>query len=187
MIQIEYNIKGAVWYAMKASYGKALKAKEDLDSLLIENYLPMRYEKEKENGRCKLVAVPAIKNLIFIKADMERLNESKREIDCLHNMLIKKDDNGELLVPIVVSECDMIRFMTVVEDMQEKVRYVEIAKNRQILAKGTPVRITDGKYKGYEGVLMRPKGSRAKKVVIDINGLTYVEMPFIDVELIEKI
>ncbi len=171
---------------MKASYGKAIKAKEKLDPMQIENYVPMRYEKERVNGRSKLVAKAAIPNLIFIKADILQLNEAKDEIDFLHNMLTKSVA-GNSLEPIIVPEVDMIRFMTVVADAQEKVKFVDVDLNSKIISEGTKVRIIDGKYKGYEGILCRPKGSRAKKVLIDVCGLAPVEMPVIDVELLEKI
>ena len=171
---------------MKASYGKAIKAKEKLDPMQIENYVPMRYEKVRVDGRSKLVAKAAIPNLIFVKADILQLNEAKDEIDFLHNMLTKSVD-GNSLEPIIVSEVDMVRFMTVVADAQEKVKFVDIDLNSKIISKGTKVRIIDGKYKDFEGTLCRPKGSRAKKVLIDVCGLASVEMPVINIELLEKI
>lgn len=186
MIQVVYKITDTVWYAMKASYSKALKAKESLDPMNIENFVPMRYEKKRVNGRNEIVPIAAIPNLIFIKCDILRLNEAKDKIDFLHNILIKSD-NDNTLEPIIVPELDMVRFMRVVADAQERIKYVDIEKNRQIINSGTRVRIIDGNYKGYEGVLCRPKGSRARRVLIDVCGLAPVELPVIDIELLEEI
>ncbi len=186
MSQVVYKITDTVWYAMKASYGKALKAKLALDYMNIESYIPMRYEKRRVNGRNKIVPIVAIPNLIFAKCDILRLNEAKAKINFLHNMLIKSDD-GNTLEPIIIPELDMVRFMRVVADVQERVKYVDLELNRQIINAGTRVRVIDGQYKGYEGVLCRPKGSRARKVLIDVCGLAPVELPIIDIELLQEI
>ncbi len=186
MSQIAYKILDPVWYAMKASYGKALKAKDSLDLMHIENYVPMRYEKKRINGRNEMVPIAAVSNLIFVKCDLLRLNEAKDAINFLHNILIKSDC-GNTLEPIIVPELDMIRFMRVVADAQERVKYVDMELNRQIINAGRRVRIIDGQYKGYEGVLCRPKGSRARKVLIDVCGLAPVELPIIDIELLQDI
>lgn len=186
MLQIEYKTSENVWYAMKASYGRAIKAKMLLDLLQIESYVPMRYERKKIKGRSKMIPVPAIPNLIFVKADLSQLDKVKTEVDFLHNILIKNTD-GNALEPIIVPELDMVRFMRIVSDAQEKVRYVDTELNSQIISAGTRVRVIGGQYEGYEGILCRPKGSRAKKVLIDVCGLAPVEMPVIDIELLTQI
>lgn len=186
MIQIEYKTTDFVWYAMKASYGKAIKAKESLDPMQIENFVPMRYERKKERGRYKYIPIAAIPNLIFIWADKAQLERAKAEMNFLHNMLVKNVEKN-ILEPIIVPDIEMARFMKVVADVQERIKYVDTAANEQIISKGRRVKIIDGEYKGYEGVLCRPKGSRAKKVLIDVCGLAPIELPVIDVELLEDI
>lgn len=176
-----------VWYAMKASYGKAKEAKGRLDEMKIENFITIHYQKVKVNGRLQMIPKVAIPNLIFVKTDRSRLEEVKCKIEYLHNILTKSDIRPDVLVPIIVPDLDMQRFMTVIADAQEKVKFVNVDLNRQIISAGTKVRVIDGKYEGYEGVLCRPKGSRSKKVLIDICGLVPVEMPAIDIELLENI
>ncbi|MFR9543251.1 MAG: UpxY family transcription antiterminator [Rikenellaceae bacterium] len=176
-----------VWYAMKASYGKAKEAKGELDEMMIESFITIHYKKEKVNGRNQMVPKVAIPNLIFVRTDRNHLEAAKSKIDYLHNMLTKSDDRNDVLMPIIVPDDDMQRFMTVIADAQEKVKFVDVDLNRQIISAGTRVRVIDGKYEGYEGILCRPKGSRSRKVLIDICGLAPVEMPIIDIELLEEI
>ena len=206
---IQYKTTHKVWYAMKTSYGRVLKAKEQLEKLKTECFVPMKYKKTKVNNRIKLQPTPAISNLIFIRADLQELEEAKKKIGFLHNMLIKSvkesvaqsntNTNGNskpqkgpstqtksiTLEPIIIEEHLMTQFMQVLSDAKESIKFIDPFTTP--LSKGTKVRITDGKYKGYEGVLIRPKGSRAKKIVIDINGIAYVEMPAVDVELVDII
>ncbi len=187
MIQIEYNTTGSVWYAMKASYGKALKAKELLDSMAIESYLPMCYKSERVNGRNKIVAVPAVPNLIFVKGSLADIITAKLKINYLHNMLSKRERGDNILEPIIVPEIEMVRFMRVVDDAKERIKFVDPEINRMEISKGAKVRVISGDFEGYEGVLCRPKGSRAKKVLISVCGLAPVEMPIIDIKLLEII
>lgn len=176
-----------MWYAMKASYGKALKAKENLKLLSIESFVPVYYKKVKIKGRNKIVPTAAIPNLIFVLADQIELEKAKGKIDYLHNMLVKSEGRADVLEPIIVDDRAMREFMQVVADAHEKVRYVDTALNKQIISEGTKVRVISGQYEGYQGVLCRPKGSRSKKVLIDLAGFAMVEMPIVDIELLEPI
>lgn len=208
---IQYKTTHKVWYAMKTSYGRVLKAKEQLEKLKTECFVPMKYQKTKVNGRIKLEPTPAISNLIFIKADITELKEAKEKISFIHNMLTKSiseedsksntinNSNGNTkaqkgairqinsitLEPIIIEEHLMTQFKQVLADAKESIKFIDPSTTP--LNKGTKVRVTDGKYKGYEGVLIRPKGSRSKKIVIDINGIAYVELPAVDVELVEEV
>lgn len=186
MAEIAYKTIGSVWYAMKASYGKALFAKKALELLNIENYVPIRYEKQKVKGRNVMVAFPAVANLIFVKTDIPNLELAKSKIDFLHNMLTKSED-GNSLVPIIVPEIDMVHFMALAAKVKEKAKFVDPVLNKLEISKGAKVRVTDGEFEGYEGVLCRPKGTREKRVLISIYGLPPLSLPVIDIELIEEI
>lgn len=186
MIQVEYRIAHEVWYAMKASYGKAIKAKEQLDVMHVESYVPMCYKEKLVKGRNKVVLAPAVPNLIFIKTDKSLLDKVKYNMQFLHNMLAKSNIDN-VLEPIVVPDSDMERFIKVTSDANHKLRYIDMELNRAQLSKGTKVRVIGGDYKGYEGVLFRPKGSRSKRVIITICDLVNVELPVIDIELIQEI
>lgn len=183
--RVEYNITESVWYAMKASYGRATKAKVVLDSMNIENYMPLRYEKVKVRGRNKIISSAAIANLIFIRSALTQLEEAKHRINYLHNMLTRSVEQSSVLVPIVISDRDMDHFMQVAAFAKEKINYIDTELNP--LSKGCKVRVSSGEFKGYEGILIRPKGSRSRKVVLDVNGVLSVEIPSVDIELLEII
>lgn len=184
MIQVEYKITIPVWYAMKASYGKSVKAKEVLDSMSIDNYIPMCHKEVIINRRKRIVEVPVISGLIFIKADLQQLESAKRNIQFLHNMLTKNPESSEILNPIIVPEREMNQFMNIVKS-QSSVKYVDTEVNP--LVKGSRVRIIAGEFEGYEGVLMKIKGARSRKVIVNISGIVAIELDAIDAEMIEEI
>ena len=55
------------------------------------------------------------------------------------------------------------------------------------LAKGTKVRITGGQFEGYEGVFVKVKGSRDRRVVISLQGILALAMATLSPDLIEVI
>ena len=55
------------------------------------------------------------------------------------------------------------------------------------LSKGTKVRITGGEFEGQEGIFLKVKGARDRRVVIEIKGVIAVAMATIHPDLIEVI
>ncbi|MFI3321305.1 MAG: UpxY family transcription antiterminator [Rikenellaceae bacterium] len=179
---VDYSDKGTVWYAMQTTYKRELKAKSFLDSLGIENFIPMMQSITRVVGKKKVVVKPAIHNLIFVKAELTLLNHIKSRLNFIHNILI--ENNGRLS-PIIVPERQMEQFINVVRTSLDKVIYVDLSLAR--LEKGTKVKITAGQFEGYEGVLMKVKGARDKRVVLNIECVVAIAIVSIDAELIEKI
>ena len=55
------------------------------------------------------------------------------------------------------------------------------------LSKGTRVRVTGGDFAGQEGIFLKVKGARDRRVVIEIQGVIAVAMATIHPDLIEVI
>ena len=55
------------------------------------------------------------------------------------------------------------------------------------LRKGTKVRITGGDFEGYEGVFVKVKGARDRRVVISLQGVIAMAMATLSPDLIEVI
>ena len=55
------------------------------------------------------------------------------------------------------------------------------------LRKGTKVRITGGDFAGQEGIFLKVKGARDRRVVIEIQGVIALAMATIHPDLIEVI
>lgn len=178
---IDYSDCGIVWYAMKTTYKRELQAKEYLDAHGIENFIPMQQKVEIKNGRKKVVIIPAVHNLIFIKTDLAQLREIKISLSYIHNRLATEGDH---LSPIIVPTSQMDQFIDVTRHHLDRVLYVDLTTAR--LEKGTPVRITDGDFKGYEGELEKVKGKRDRRVVVSIEGIVAYKFE-VAAKFIEKI
>ncbi len=178
---IDYSDHGVVWYAMKTIYKKELKAKEYLDSHGIENFIPMRQEIENKRGRKSVILKPAVHNLIFVKVNLAQLNDIKISLRYLHNQLMTEDN---ISYPIIVPTQQMDQFIDALTHHLEDIIYVDLSTTR--LEKGTPVRITDGKFKGYEGELEKVKGKRDRLVHVIIKDVAAYKFET-KVDFIEKI
>ena len=79
----------------------------------------------------------------------------------------------------------MQRFIAVSGTYDDHLLYFQ--PDRIELAKGTKVRITGGEFEGQEGVFLKVKGARDRRVVIEIQGVIAVAMATIHPDLIEVI
>ncbi len=163
---IDYSDRGVVWYAMKTVYKKELKAKEYLDSRNIESFIPMTHEVSMKGGCRRVVAKPAIHNLIFVKVDLAQLKEIKMNLNYLHNRLMTE---GGVSMPIIVPMEQMDQFIDAMTNHFEDITHIDLETSH--LEKGTPVKITGGKFKGYEGELQRIKGKRDRRVHVNLKGV----------------
>ena len=68
------------WFAIRVTYNREMKVKRELDSIHIENFLPMK-SKIIFRGEKKIKElVPAIHNLIFLHTTKEQLKKRHREL-----------------------------------------------------------------------------------------------------------
>lgn len=86
---------------------------------------------------------------------------------------------------IIVPDGQMQRFIAVSGTYDDHLLYFQ--PDELNLSKGTKVRITGGEFEGQEGVFLKVKGARDRRVVIEIQGVIAVAMATIHPDLIEVI
>jgi Transcription termination factor nusG. len=172
--------ENSFWYAMRVTYCRELKVQEILSNKSIETYIPMRYEIKVINKQKKRNKVPIIHNLIFVHTTPTIIKEVKRELPYLQYIMDNRSKEK-----IIVPDKQMNNFIEVTSLTDKKLLYF---KEEDInLSKGEKVRIIGGEFKGYEGIFVKVKGARDKRVVIAIKGIVAVAMATINPEFIEVI
>ena len=155
---------------MSATFGRALKAKEYLDSRSVRCFIPMKHEVVSDGKRGKVrKLVPAINNLLFVHTTRENIQSLKSEVDYLQ-YLTRPD--GTRRVPIVVPDRQMEQFITVCDSYYEKLTYLNPEEIN--LAKGTPVQIVGGVFDGVEGTFVKVEGIRNRRVALLVPGIAAV-------------
>ena len=167
------------WFAIRVTYNREMKVKRELDSLHIENFLPMKHRMVTRGERKVKELVPAIHNLIFAYISKENLKDYKATT----TLPIRYIMNRETREPVVIPEYQMKNFIAVAGNQSEHVVYLE--PNIANFKKGDKVKITGGVFEGTEGYFMRIKGDR--RVVVCINGIAAVATAFVHPSLVEII
>lgn len=168
------------WFAMRATYRRGMQIKELLDKQGISNFIPMRYEMQEKNGRKRRILVPVISDLIFVRAVQSELQWVKDRNPYLQYMIDVR--NGQ---KIIVPDEQMRRFIAVAGTYDEHLIF--FSPDEVNLRKGMKVRIIGGDFKGYEGVFIKVKGARDRRVVISLQGIIAMAMATLSPDLVEVI
>ena len=167
------------WYAIRVTYNREMKVKDELDAIGVENFIPMQYRYFEKNGKRHRRLVPSVHNLIFIRMSQEEMAEYKTTTRLPIRYMMDREKN----IPITVSETEMHNFIIASGSLDEGLIYLD--SEAVALHKGDRVRITGGIFNGLEGSFMRIKGDR--RVVVCIPGIIAVATAYIHQSLIEKI
>ena len=168
-----------VWYAIRVTYNRELKVKEDLDARQIRCFVPMQYRREERNGVMVKRLVPSVHNLIFINLTPSEMKEYKETTQ----LPIRYIMNRETRKPITVPDREMENFIKVAGTYEEKLIYLDAEPGD--FTRGERVRIIGGMFAGAEGVFVRFKGDR--RVVVNVEGIIAVATTFVHPSMIEKI
>lgn len=169
------------WYPIRVTYGREMKFKFFLDSNRIANFLPMHYRECMIDGILQRKLVPVIHNLVFVFASRKELDDIKIQINgSIPIRYIMDRSTGQ---PMIIADKQMQSFIAVAGSPDEQVIYLDSVQAN--LKKGDRVRVTDGIWKGTEGVLVRIK--RNKRVLVYIQGIVAVATTYIHPSLLEII
>ena len=179
LIEKEQEPEAKVWYAIRVTFNREMKVKDDLDLRGIESFIPMKYVMGTRRGRRVKKLVPSIHNLIFFHIEPSLMKEykatTKLPIRYIMNPATKK--------PVVVPEQEMNNFIAVAGTYEEQLVYITPKPGQ--FTRGDRVRILGGPFEGAEGVLQRVKGD--SRVIVSVKGLVAVATTSIHPSLLEKL
>lgn len=165
------------WYVLRVTYSREMIVKKYCDTNSIINFVPMMYKIQENDGIKSKKLVPAVHNLIFIKATRQFIHELKRRFPLRFLM------DHEKKHPITIPEKEMQHFISVASNYNEQIVY--LTPDELKMKVGSKVRINSGIFKGVEGTLIRVRNN--KRVVVQIKGLVIVATNYIHPSMMEKI
>lgn len=168
-----------VWYAIRVTFNREMKVKDDLDLRGIECFVPMKYVMGTRRGRRVKKLVPSIHNLIFFHIEPSLMKEYKAST----KLPIRYIMNPATKKPVVVPEREMNNFIAVAGTYEEQLEYITPKPGQ--FSRGDRVRILGGPFEGAEGVLQRVKGD--SRVIVSVKGLVAVATTSIHPSLLEKL
>lgn len=177
---MEAEKESEIWYAMRATYRRESDAMRLLEKENIGCFIPMQYKISIKRGKKIRTLVPVIHNLVFVHARPSEVKRVKSQVTYLQ--YITDTRSGE---KIIVPDHQMQRFIAVAGTYNDHLMYFQ--PDELNLSKGAKVRITGGEFEGQEGVFLKVKGARDRRVVIEVQGVIAVAMATIHPDLIEVI
>ena len=168
-----------LWYAIRVTYNRELKVKEELDGRGITNFVPMQYRREERNGVMVKRLVPSVHNLIFINLTPTEMKEYRQTTA----MPVRYMMDPETRKPITVPDNQMENFIKVAGTYEEKLIYLNPEPGD--FSNGERVRIIGGPFEGAEGIFVRIK--RDRRVLISIPGVVAVATTHVHLSMLEKI
>ena len=169
-----------IWYAMRATYRREPDAMHLLKKENLGCFIPMQYKICIKKGKKVRALVPVVHNLLFVHARPSDVQRVKSQVTYLQ--YITDTRSGQ---KIIVPDSQMQRFIAVSGTYDDHLLYFQ--PDELNLSKGTKVRITGGEFEGQEGIFLKVKGARDRRVVIEIQGVIAVAMATIHPDLIEVI
>lgn len=165
------------WYAAHTKSNQEFKVKERLDSLGVENYLPVRVElRQLQSGKRK-VLLPVIPGMIFIHTEADLRFEWINTYGVNMTYLIDHATHQSLIVP----DKQMKDFMFLMDFSADAIQVMNTE-----LRRGDKVRVIKGNLSGIEGELIRILGH--KRVVVRLDGLfSLVANSYIPISFLEKL
>ena len=170
----------AVWYAMRATYRRESDAMRLLEKEHLGCFVPMQYKIVMKRGKKVRALVPVVHNLLFVHACPSDVKRVKSKVSYLQYITDTRSGRK-----ITIPDVEMQRFIAVAGTYNDHLLYFQ--PDELNLSKGTRVRITGGDFEGHEGVFLKVKGARDRRVVIAVQGVIAVAMATIHPDLIEVI
>lgn len=178
--RMEADKDSEIWYAMRATYRREPDAMRLLKKENLGCFIPMQYKISIKKGKKVRALVPVVHNLLFVHARPSELKRVKSQVAYLQ--YITDTRSGQ---KIIIPDNEMQRFIAVAGNYSDHLLYFQ--PDELNLSKGTKVRITGGDFEGQEGIFLKVKGARDRRVVVEIQGVIAVAMATIHPDLIEVI
>lgn len=160
-----------LWYVMRA-YRNENKAEAALSSDWgLPYFIPKRYCIQTCHGKKVKRLVPAIPGMVFVHASREQLTKFKLRCPFLQYVMWKVNGGLEF---ITVPDRQMDNFIKVASHTEESVKYY--SPEEVHLVKGQHIRIVGGAFDGAEGVFVKEKRGRNRRLVVTIQGVTAVSV-----------
>lgn len=159
--------EAARWYVMRdlKRHNAKLPAYRQLAEEGFRIFTPMRKQLSLRQGKRQLEEVPVIPNLLFVHATRRALDPTVERTPTLQYRYAR---GGNFNRPMVVADAEMERFIHAVAVSEKPVYLLPEEITPEMY--GRRIRIVGGPLDGYEGCLLTTRGSKVKRLMVEIRG-----------------
>lgn len=132
----------------------------------VEVFTPMKWCLRVKNGKQIREKVPFIQDLLFVYDSREKIDFIVKRNPTIQYRYLK---GGAYCEPMVVREIDMNRFIRAIEVSDNPKYYLPEEITPEMCKR--KIRIIGGELDGYEGSLLTVRGSKVKRLLVELPGL----------------
>ena len=158
------------WYVMRDL--KRANAREHAYQLFQEHqmevFTPMKWQLSTVKGKQVRKEVPYMADLLFV-------HDTRQHIDSIvesHPTIQYRWLRNKFREPMTVPDAEMNRFIQAVRSTESPRYFMPEEITSSML--GRPIRIIGGSLDGYEGTLLTVRGSKVKRLLVELPGLLTV-------------
>jgi transcription antitermination factor NusG len=175
------------WYAIKVFNNRIQTIRDELSQRGMRTYQALKTVTETVNGRTRTRQLQLAPSLLFVQTDLDTLKDFKQS-HFSDLMVYRRPDSTE---PAPIPEQEMRMFILVTSATDG--RDVELITNDILgpdqkafnFKPGEKVCVTEGPFKGAEGIIKRIKKDR--KLLVAINGVVAVAISHVPAAFLERI
>ena len=146
----------------------------------IEVFTPMKSQLSVKGGKRIKEEVPIIRDLLFVHGTQEIIDPIVRKTPTLQY----RYERGSYCSPMTIADVAMERFICAVKSQKQQIYYLPGELTPNMI--GRNVRIIGGMFNGYEGNLLKLRGSGKKRLIVELPGVLFVGVE-IEPEYIEML
>ena len=164
------NKKKPQWFVMrdlKRANAKLL-AYQLFEERQIEVFTPKKWKLSVEKGKKVRKEVPCIPDLLFVHDLRENIDPIVEDITTIQYRWLR----NHYKEPMTVSDAEMERFIRAVRASESPQYYLPEEITPAMLNR--KIRIVGGQLDGYEGTLVSTRGSKVKRLLVELPGLLAV-------------
>jgi hypothetical protein len=134
----------------------------------IEVFTPKKWKLSVVKGKKVRREVPCIPDLLFVHDSRERIDPIVDVVSTIQYRWLR----NKFREPMTVSDAEMTRFIQAVRSTESPRYFLPEEITPSML--GRAIRMVGGTLDGYEGTLLTTRGSRVKRLLVELPGLLTV-------------
>ena len=164
-----------LWFVLRVSYGRIIKAKAFVEAKGLECYVPLRYKEVRKQGKKRIITSPLLPSFFFVHATAEQVetllhdnkvvaNDSRPLLSYYFDHTIHLQDNPNRNPPLIIRDEAMNNFVRLISIKSHHI--IPVTSNNIQLKLGDNIVVTEGEFKGIHGRVARIAGQQ--RVVVEL-------------------
>ena len=164
-----------LWFVLRVSYGRIIKAKAFVEAKGLKCYVPLRYKEVRKQGKKRIIHTALLPSLIFVHASAEQVetllhdnkivaNESRALLSYYFDHTIHRQDNPNRNPPLTIQDEVMNNFICLTSIKNPHI--IPVTSNNIQFKLGDNVVVMEGEFKGVHGRVARIAGQQ--RVIVEL-------------------